>query len=47
MVKKKSCVEKLNNSKGLPDVVVITDKMSKRWELGQSQFLHLLRLTGR
>jgi len=31
MVKKKSWVEKLNDSKGLPRVVVITDKMSKRW----------------
>ena len=34
MVKKKSWVEKLNDSKGLPRVVVITDKMSKRWGTG-------------
>ncbi len=34
MVKKKSWVEKLNDSKGLPKVEVITDKMSKRWGTG-------------
>jgi hypothetical protein len=34
MVKKKSWVEKLNDSKGLPRVVVITDKMSKRGGTG-------------
>ena len=34
MVKKKSWVEKLNDSKGLPRVEVITDKMSKRWGTG-------------
>jgi len=34
MVKKKSWVEKLNDSKELPRVVVITDKMSKRWGTG-------------
>ncbi len=34
MVKKKSWVEKLNDSKGLPRVIVITDKMSKRWGTG-------------
>jgi hypothetical protein len=34
MVKKKSWVEKLNDSKGLPQVQVITDKMSKRWGTG-------------
>ncbi len=34
MVKKKSWVEKLNDSKELPQVQVITDKMSKRWGTG-------------
>jgi alkylated DNA nucleotide flippase Atl1 len=34
MAKKKSWVEKLNDSKGLPQVQVITDKMSKRWGTG-------------
>jgi hypothetical protein len=34
MVKKKSWVEKLNDSKGLPEVQVITEKMSKRWGTG-------------
>lgn len=34
MVKKKSWVEKLNDSKGLPHVQVITGKMSKRWGTG-------------
>ena len=34
MVKKKSWVEKLNDNKGLPKVVVITDEMSKRWGTG-------------
>ena len=34
MVKKKSWVEKLNDSKGLPQVQVITGKMSKRWGTG-------------
>ena len=31
---KKSWQEKLNDSKGLPKVEVITDKMSKRWGTG-------------
>jgi len=31
---KKSWVEKLNDSKGLPQVQVITGKMSKRWGTG-------------
>lgn len=34
MAKKKSWVEKLNNSKGLPKVIKITGKMSKRWRTG-------------
>jgi hypothetical protein len=33
-MKKKSWVEKLNDSKGLPRVEVITGKMSKRWGTG-------------
>ena len=32
--KKKTWVEKLNDSKGLPKVEKITDKMSKRWGTG-------------
>jgi alkylated DNA nucleotide flippase Atl1 len=32
--KKKSWVEKLNDSKGLPRVEKITEKMSKRWGIG-------------
>ena len=34
MAKKKSWVEKLNDSKDLPKVVEITGKMSKRWGEG-------------
>jgi hypothetical protein len=34
MVKKKGWVEKLNDSKGLPQVQVITEKLSKRWGTG-------------
>ncbi len=34
MSKRKSWVEKLKDSKGLPKVEVITDKMSKRWGTG-------------
>jgi alkylated DNA nucleotide flippase Atl1 len=34
LVKKKSWVEKLNDSKDLPRVEKITDKMSKRWGTG-------------
>ena len=34
MAKKKSWIEKLNDAKGLPKVVKITDKMSKRWGEG-------------
>lgn len=34
MPKKKSWTEKLNDSKGLPQVQKITDKMSKRWGTG-------------
>jgi hypothetical protein len=34
MVKKMSWVEKLNDNKGLPQVQVITGKMSKRWGTG-------------
>ena len=32
--KKKSAIEKLNDDKGLPKVVKITGKMSKRWGTG-------------
>ena len=34
MPKRKSWTEKLKNSKGLPQVQKITDKMSKRWGTG-------------
>jgi hypothetical protein len=34
VTKKKSWVEKLNDSKDLPKVVEITEKMSKRWGTG-------------
>ncbi len=34
MSKRKSWVEKLKDSKGLPKVEIITDKMSKRWGTG-------------
>ncbi len=34
MAKKKSWIEKLNDSKGLPRVEKITEKMSKRWGSG-------------
>jgi len=34
MSKKKSWIEKLNDSKGLPKVEKITEKMSKRWGSG-------------
>ena len=34
MVRKKSWCEKLSDSKGLPKVEKITDKMSRRWGTG-------------
>ncbi|PIR90173.1 hypothetical protein COS93_00955 [bacterium (Candidatus Gribaldobacteria) CG07_land_8_20_14_0_80_33_18] len=34
MIKQKNWVEKLKNNKGLPKVVKITGKMSKRWGTG-------------
>ena len=38
VTKKKSWVEKLADSKGLPKVEKITDKMSKRWGTGMWLF---------